>query len=57
MYGLQTPCPEIKILIYYEYNLVELPAGGFVVDLHEARFVLILYAVLIDSVVHNGIIY
>jgi len=43
--------------VNYEDNLVELPAGEFVLDLHEARLVLILHAALIASVVQNDVIY
>jgi hypothetical protein len=32
-------------------------AGGFVIDLQEARLVLIVHAALIASVVHNDVIY
>ena len=43
--------------VNYEDNLVKLPAGGFVIDLHEARLVLTLHAALIASVVQYDVIY
>ena len=43
--------------VNYEDSLVELPAGGFVITLHEARLVSTLHAARIASVVHNDVIY
>jgi hypothetical protein len=43
--------------VNYEDNLVELTAGGFVIDLQEARIVLTLHAALVASMVHNDVIY